>query len=147
MPLIDVYLPESALSPEDRQVLADRLAGLVRRAEGYGDSRLAAGLSWVYLHAMPDYTVTRSGAAPAEPLWRIEVASPAGSLDADAKAGLAEAMSRVVLAAEGSAWSRSAAMRVWVLFRDVAAGDWYAGAMAAEVGAIRAAVARESAAA
>ena len=42
MPLIDVYLSETVLDPEGRQVLADSLARLVRAAEGYGDSRLAA---------------------------------------------------------------------------------------------------------
>ena len=71
MPLIDVYLSESVLDVEDRQVLADAIARQVREAEGYGDSRLAAGLSWVYLHALPDTAVTKSGAAPARPLWRI----------------------------------------------------------------------------
>ena len=60
MPLIDVYLSETVLDPEGRQVLADSLARLVRAAEGYGDSRLAAGLSWVYLHALPDTAVTKS---------------------------------------------------------------------------------------
>ena len=100
MPMIDVYLSESILTVEQRQVLADRLAGLARAAEGVGDSPLASRLSWVYLHPMPDFTVTRSGAAPRRPLWRIEIATPDGLLDAGAKARLSPQLVRAVLDAE-----------------------------------------------
>lgn len=147
MPMIDVYLSEAVLDAEDRQVLADELARLVRAAEGYGDSRLAASLSWVYLHPMPETAITKSGAVPARPLWRIEIASPAGSLTADVKPTLAERLSRACLAAEGTPWDPAEARRVWVLYRDVAEGDWVAGTTVAKVGAIREAVAREKTAA
>lgn len=147
MPLIDVYLSESVLDAEDRQVLADAIARRVREAEGYGDSRLAAGLSWVYLHALPDTAVTKSGATPARPLWRIEIATPVGSLAADSKAALAERLARACLAAEGTPWSPAEGRRVWVLFRDVTEGDWIAGAEVARVETIRSAVAREQVAA
>lgn len=147
MPMIDVYLSETVLDAEDRQVLADRLAGLVREAEGYGDSRLAASLSWVYLHPMPETAITKSGAVPARPLWRIEIASPAGSLAADTKPALAERLSRACLAAEGTPWDPAEARRVWVLYRDVTEGDWLAGATVARVETIRRSVAREQAAA
>lgn len=147
MPMIDLYLSESVLDAEDRQVLADRIARLVREAEGYGDSRLAASLSWVYLHPMPDTAITKSGAVPARPLWRIEVASPTGSLAPDAKPALAERLARACLAAEGTPWDPTDARRVWVLYRDVAVGDWVAGTTVAKAEAIRDAVARERAAA
>lgn len=147
MPLIDIYLSETVLNAEGRQVLADAVARLVRAAEGYGDSRLAASLSWVYLHALPETAITKSGAAPARPLWRIEVASPAGSLAADAKPALAERLSRACLAAEGTPWDPAEARRVWVLYRDVAEGDWVAGRTVARVDTIRDAVARETTAA
>ncbi|MEQ9138554.1 MAG: hypothetical protein RLO51_25270 [Thalassobaculum sp.] len=147
MPLIDLYLSETVLDAEARQVLADEIARLVRAAEGYGDSRLAASLSWVYLHPMPETQITRSGAAPARPLWRIEVASPAGSLAADARPALAGRLAGACLAAEGTPWDPAEARRVWVLFRDVAEGDWIAGTVVARVEAIRGAVAREMAAA
>jgi len=147
MPLIDVYLSETVLDAEGRQVLADELARLARQAEGYGDSRLAASLTWVYLHPMPETAITRSGAAPARPLWRIEIASPVGSLAADAKPALAGQLARACLAAEGTAWDPAEARRVWVLYRDVAEGDWVAGTTVARLDAIRDAVAREQAAA
>lgn len=147
MPMIDVYLSEAVLDAEGRQVLADELARLVRAAEGYGDSRLAASLSWVYLHPMPETAITKSGAVPAKPLWRIEVASPAGSLAPDAKPALAERLAGACLAAEGTAWDPAEARRVWVLYRDVAVGDWVAGTTVATVGAVRDTVAREKAAA
>lgn len=147
MPMIDIYLGEAVLDPEGRQVLADRVAGLILAAEGYGDSRLARSLTWVYLHPMPDTAITRSGAASAKPLWRIEIASPAGSLDAAAKAPLAERLAGACLAAEGTAWTPADAARVWVLYRDVAEGDWIAGTTVARAEAIREAVARDRAAA
>lgn len=147
MPMIDVYLSEAVLDPEGRQVLADALARLVRDAEGLGDGRLAASLSWVYLHPMPETAITRSGSVPARPLWRIEVASPVGSLTADAKPALAERLARACLAAEGTAWDPGEARRVWVLYRDVADGDWFAGTVAGSAEAVRNAVARERAAA
>lgn len=147
MPMIDVYLSEAVLDPEGRQVLADRLARLVREAEGIGDGRLAASLTWVYLHPMPETAMTRSGSVPARPLWRIEVASPVGSLTVDAKAALAGRLAGACLAAEGTAWDSAEARRVWVLYRDLADGDWFAGTTVATVCAIRDAVAQEKSAA
>lgn len=152
MPMIDVYLSESILTVEQRQVLADRLAGLARAAEGVGDSPLASRLSWVYLHPMPDFTVTRSGAAPRRPLWRIEIATPDGLLDAGAKARLSPQLVRAVLDAEADGAHqdderRAEEHRIWVLFRDVAEGDWFAGSAAASAESLRAAIAREQASA
>ena len=143
MPLIDVYFPAGALDTEDAQVLADRLATLVRTEEGYAGSRFAASMSWVYLHPMLDTAITRSGAAPAAPLWRVEVRTPAGSLDGAGRARLGEALAREIVAFEGTAWSPAEGARVWTLFADVEPGFWYAGTVAAEVETIRKVVARE----
>lgn len=145
MPMIDITLSETLLDAEDRQVLADTVARLVREAEGYGHGRIASSLTRVYLHPLPETAITKSGAVSARPLWRIEITTPAGSLAVDAKAPLAGRLARACLAAEGTPWDPVDARRVWVLFRDVAEGDWVAGTEVARLEDVRAAMAREPA--
>lgn len=143
MPLIDIYYAAGTLDAEEAQVLADRIATLAHDAEGYAGSRFAASVTWVYLHALPDTAVTRSGAAPKAPLWRVEVTTPTGSLDDNGRAGLGEAIAREIVLFEGLDWTPAEGSRVWTLFRDVDPGFWFAGDVAADVQTIRATVARE----
>ncbi len=145
MPLIDIYYPAGSIDPADAQVLADRVAALVRAEEGFADSRLAAALSWVYLHAMPDFTVTRSGAAPSRPLWRVEVTAPADLLAPGRRRAVAKGIAEAVLAVEGTPGADDEGLRIWTLFRDVPAGCWFAGERPANARTVRSAVARERA--
>jgi len=143
MPLIDLYFAAGTLDAEDAQVLADRLATLARAEEGFAGSRFAASVTWVYLHPLPDTSITRSGAAARAPLWRVEVRTPTGSLDGAGRARLGEALAREIIAFEGTDWSAAEGARVWTLFTDVEPGFWYAGTVPAEVETIRKVVARE----
>lgn len=143
MPLIDIYYAAGTLDAEAAQVLADRIATLAREEEGYAGSRFAASVTWVYLHALPDTAITRSGAVPKAPLWRVEISTPTGSLDAEGRARLGEAVAGEIIQFEGLDWTPAEGARVWTLFRDVDPGFWFAGAVAADVRTIRAVVARE----
>ena len=141
MPMIDLFAPQGAIPTNALSLLAGRIVTAVHAEEGYPGSRFAASVSWTFVHEIPAGQLL-VGTAPSDaPVWRVEIATPAGSLDASAKSRLGREIARLVLAAEGS--PAGAPGRVWCLFRDVADGDWLAGERAASAAGIRAAVALE----
>ncbi len=143
MPMIDLYAPQDALPEADLAALAGRIADTVNAEEGYAGSRFAANVTWTYIHEVPAGRLI-VGAEPArKAVWRLEVTSPAGSLDAAAKARLGREVAHLVLEATGEGCDSARASRVWCLFHDVVEGEWFAGARAVSVGLVRDAVARE----
>lgn len=147
MPMIDLFAPQGALPANGLTTLAGSIVEAVHAEEGYTGSRFAASVSWTYVHEMPPGLLLVGSEPCRGPRWRVEIATPVGSLDLAAKARLAREIARLVLGAEGTAYDPMEASRVWCLFRDAAEGEWFAGERAASVEGIRAAVARERAAA
>jgi len=143
MPMINLFVPQGTLPEAELAALASRIAEAVNAEEGYAGSRFAANVTWTYVHEMPADRLF-VGAEPCRaPVWRVEVTSPAGSLDAADKARLGREVARLVLASQGVAYDPMQAGRVWCLFHDIAEGEWFAGERAASATAVRAAVARE----
>ena len=143
MPMIDVFVPQGALPDAMLAALAGDIAQAALREEGYAGSRFAASVTWTYVHEMPAGRLLVGAGPCTSPVWRVEVASPAGSLTPRAKARLADEVAGLVQAASRDAEDRTPAGRVWCLFHDIAEGEWFAGGRAASAAAIRAAVARE----
>lgn len=124
MPMIDVTLPEGALSDEQRDALARRLTNTVLEWEGAAEIPFSRQITLVYFDERADGTVYVAGERASEPRYRILVTIPEGSIRDDArKAGMVEAMTRDVLAVEG-ADGDEASTRVWVFIHEVPDGHW-----------------------
>lgn len=143
VPLIDLYAPQDVLPGTALSALAGRIASTVNAEEGYAGSRFAANVTRTYIHEVPAGCLIVGAERPGAPVWRLEVTSPAGSLDAAAKGRVSRDVARLVLEATGEVSDPAQASRVWCLFHDIVEGEWFAGARAVSVGLVRAAVARE----
>jgi phenylpyruvate tautomerase PptA (4-oxalocrotonate tautomerase family) len=124
MPMIDVTLPEGALSAETRDALADRLTTTLLHWEGAGDLPFARQIAWVYFDERPSDAMYVAGEPAVDPRYRVLITIPEGAIKEDArKAGLVEAITRDILEAEGSEGDE-AAFRVWVFIHEVPDGHW-----------------------
>lgn len=141
MPLIDLYFPAGALTEPRLSRLAADILRAVHEAEGYAGSDLAAALSWTYLHEMPSGRL-RVGFEPCpSPVWRVDIASPEGSVPETRRAALARRIAALILEAEGAPDTADEARRVWCRFADASERTWFAGAVSASAAQIRALVA------
>ncbi|MFY8105464.1 MAG: hypothetical protein ACOVKO_01020, partial [Elstera sp.] len=116
MPMLDLYLPEDRLTPEQAHALAKTLLATIQEAEGVAGSAFADRVTWAYTHwiAAENLVSKVSGAAP-YPLFRLEIQTLTGLLDRSAKERLGLALSRSVLAAAGIPISSDTLPTVWVL--------------------------------
>jgi phenylpyruvate tautomerase PptA (4-oxalocrotonate tautomerase family) len=122
MPMIDLTLPEGALTEDALDGLADSLMRALLRSEHVPEDNATRELvSWVHVHELPLGRMYAGGKRlqSAAPFFRIDVSIPAGVVDADEKAAfIAEATGLVLEAAGVDPGDRDAAARVWVLPRD-----------------------------
>ena len=124
MPKLDVTLPDDALSPDARRELPEKLGATLLRWEGAPDTEFFRSITWAHLIELPAAAI-RTPDGEAEPHAVVEVTVPDGALSDRRKAGLVEEVTGDVLAATG--WGDEAALRVWVLIREVPDGNWGAG--------------------
>src|SRR5258706_5346204 len=124
MPMIDVTLPEGALSAEARDALADRLTTTLLHWEGAGDLPFARQIAWVYFDERPAGSTYVAGEPAAEPRYRLLVTIPEGAIKEDErKAGLVADLTRDILAAQGLEGDEHS-LRVWVFIHEVPDGHW-----------------------
>jgi phenylpyruvate tautomerase PptA (4-oxalocrotonate tautomerase family) len=127
VPMIDVTLPEGALSAEARDALAERLTTTLLHWEGAGDYPFARQITVVYFDERPAETIYVAGEQAGEPRYRVLVTIPAGAIKEDErKAGLVDSLTREILEAEGTSGD-AAAFRVWVFIHEVPDGHWAGG--------------------
>lgn len=124
MPMIDVTLPEGALSEEKRDALAERLTTTLLKWEGAGDLAFARQITVVYFDERRAGTVYVAGAQATEPRYRLLVTIPDGAItDDERKAGLVDELTQAVLEVDGASGDE-AAFRVWVFIHEVPDGHW-----------------------
>ena len=124
MPMIDVTLPEGALTPEARDTLAEQLTTTLLKWEGAAEIPFSRQITLVYFDERPEGYVYVAGERATEPRYRLLVTIPEGSIkDDERKAGLVEELTKLVLDAEG-ATGDEAAFRVWVFIHEVPDGHW-----------------------
>jgi phenylpyruvate tautomerase PptA (4-oxalocrotonate tautomerase family) len=126
MPMIDLTLPEGALTEDALDGLADSLMRALLRSEHVPEDNATRELvSWVHVHELPLGRMYAGGKRlqSAAPFFRIDVSIPAGVVDADEKAAfIAEATGLALEAAGVDPGDRDAAARVWVLYREIPGG-------------------------
>jgi phenylpyruvate tautomerase PptA (4-oxalocrotonate tautomerase family) len=124
VPMIDVTLPEGALTEDQRNALGERLTNTILKWEGAAEIPFSRQITLVYFDEYRAGTVYVAGEPATEPRYRVLVTIPEGSIkDDERKAGLVEEVTRDVLEVEG-AEGEEAAFRVWVFIHEVPDGHW-----------------------
>jgi phenylpyruvate tautomerase PptA (4-oxalocrotonate tautomerase family) len=120
--MLDVTIPEGALSePAERRLLA-RLTDVLLEHEGADPSNPAArSVAWVFLHRPAAVYV--AGEPEQEPHYRVLVTVPEGQFDDERRSAMVAAVTEAVLDAEEGARRRDAS-RVWVFATEMPDGTW-----------------------
>ncbi|AQZ65565.1 unnamed protein product [[Actinomadura] parvosata subsp. kistnae] len=122
MPMLDVHIPEGALSQEAEAALMNRITEILIRHEGFDPADpVTRSVSWAFLHRPAAVYV---GGAPASaPRYKVVPSVPEGQLDAEARAGVVAEITEAILDAENGAWPRDPG-RVWVFPTEIPEGHW-----------------------
>jgi phenylpyruvate tautomerase PptA (4-oxalocrotonate tautomerase family) len=122
MPLLDVTIPEGALSAENEDALLARLTDVLLEHEGADPSNpVVRSIAWVFLHRPAKVFV--AGAAASEPRYKVVTSTPEGQMDDERRASMVAAVTEAILDAEDGAHPRDPG-RVWVFPTDVPDGTW-----------------------
>jgi phenylpyruvate tautomerase PptA (4-oxalocrotonate tautomerase family) len=125
MPMIDLTVPKGTLSERSQAELLQALTHTLLKWEGAGpDNKRAQSVAWTFLHE-PEL-VTVAGRPVQEPVYRVFVGVPEGSLGDEEKQGLVAEVTEQVLRAENphSDPTSRAARRVWVIINEIPDGNW-----------------------
>ncbi len=148
MPVIDITIPQGALSAEAKKELPAVLGRIAIGYEGLSGSVFAEEFTWVYIHELPAMNVTQVSGTPPKPIYRLVFTTLVTLLDDDSKQRLGTDVARAIYEMEGTPWDEGEAYnRVWTFFDDVRQGDWIVGARVNTIRALRAEVEKERAAA
>ncbi len=123
MPVIDVTYPAGSLSREAREAVAAQLTDILMEIEGTkGIAAIAAG-TWLLLHeANPDTVAVGGKFSPGR--YRVEIATPAGTLNLPQKAELIRRVTDALLKIEGVEPDAAQRARVYCLINEIPDGGW-----------------------
>lgn len=122
MPMLDVTIPEGALSAEAERRLLARLTDVLLEHEGADPTNpVIRSIAWVFLHRPAAVFV--AGAPEQEPHYRVVATVPEGQLDDERRAGMVAAVTEAVLDAEEGMHPRDPS-RVWVFPTEMPDGNW-----------------------
>jgi len=125
MPMLDVTIPDGALSAGAEQQLLARLTDVLLEHEGADATNAAArSVAWVFLHRPAQVFV--GGAPESEPHYRVLVTVPEGQFDDERRGAMVAAVTEAVLDAEQGVRPRDPS-RVWVFATEMPEGTWGAG--------------------
>jgi phenylpyruvate tautomerase PptA (4-oxalocrotonate tautomerase family) len=124
MPMLELTVPEGELTDDAKGELQQELAAALLRAERAPDTEFFRSISWCHLHELPAEAI-RTVDGVAEPHAVVQVTTPEGALSDRRRAEMVDEMTKLVLGATG--WGDGAALRVWVMCREIDEGSWGAG--------------------
>lgn len=123
MPVIDVTYPAGSLSQEAQEAIAFQLTDILMEIEGTkGIAAIAAG-TWLLLHESAPNTLAVGGKF-ALGRYRVEVATPEGTLSMAQKAELIRRVTDTVLEIEGTTPDTAQRARVYCLISEIPDGGW-----------------------
>jgi phenylpyruvate tautomerase PptA (4-oxalocrotonate tautomerase family) len=123
--MLDVTIPEGALSEQAERRLLARLTDVLIEHEGADPTNpMARSVAWVFLHR-PE-AVFVAGEPEQDPHYRVVVTVPQGQFDDARRSAMVGAVTEAVLDAEEGARRRDAS-RVWVFATEMPEGTWGAG--------------------
>jgi phenylpyruvate tautomerase PptA (4-oxalocrotonate tautomerase family) len=141
MPMLELTLPEGELSDDAKGGLQQELAAALLRAERAPDTEFFRSISWCHLFELPTEAM-RTVDGVAAPHAVVQVTTPEGALSDRRRAEMVDEMTKLVLGATG--WGDEAALRVWVMCREIDEGSWGAGGQVIQFEQLRAAAKAES---
>ena len=123
MPVIDLTYPAGAFNQEAQTIIAAQLTDILMEIEGTkGIAAIAAG-TWLLLHEAAPNTIAVGGKfAPAR--YRVEIATPEGTLNMSQKAELIRRVSDALLQLEGTVPDDMQRARVYCLLSEIPDGGW-----------------------
>jgi phenylpyruvate tautomerase PptA (4-oxalocrotonate tautomerase family) len=122
MPMLDITIPEHALSPQAETALLGQLTDLLLLHEGADPKNPAARLlAKVFMHRPARLFV--AGQPAGEPHYRVVASVPEGAYDDDRRSAMVAAVTQAVLDAEEGVRPRDP-MRVWVFANEIPEGTW-----------------------
>jgi phenylpyruvate tautomerase PptA (4-oxalocrotonate tautomerase family) len=122
--MIDVTLPEGALTEDQLGTLGERLTTTLLKWEGAADIPFTRQITVVYFDERPAGSIYVAGEQATEARYRVLVTVPEGAItDDERKAGLVEEITRDVLEVDGSEGD-DASFRVWIFIHAVPDGHW-----------------------
>ena len=122
MPVFELTYPQGALAADTRAKLVDDLTTALLRAERAPDTDFFRGITWSYVHELPEGSVLAGGKPVEEPIFKIDVTTPQGALSDRRREELVVEATRLVREAAGIEDENT--LRVWVLMHEVAEGSW-----------------------
>jgi phenylpyruvate tautomerase PptA (4-oxalocrotonate tautomerase family) len=141
MPMLEITLPEGELSEDAKAELPGELAAALLRAERAPDTEFFRSIAWCHVRELPAEAMHHADGV-AEPHAVVEVTTPEGALSDRRRAELVSEATKLVLDATG--WGEEAALRVWILCREIDEGSWGAGGQVIQFEQLRAAAKAES---
>ncbi|MBM7365630.1 hypothetical protein [Gordonia hydrophobica] len=122
MPMLDLFIPDGALTPDAEAALIDDLTTFMLKIEGADPTNpFAREIGWAYVHRSALYV---GGSPSAKPRYRILASVPQGNINgADRKAEIVSYITSAVLRAEGGDGTEGAE-RVWVFPLEIPEGHW-----------------------
>ena len=123
MPVIDVTYPAGALSQEAQAAIAAQLTDILMEIEGTkGIAAIAAG-TWLLLHEAAANTLAVGGKfSPGR--YRVEIATPEGTLNMAQKAELIRRVTDALLHIEGVEPDAAQRARIYCLINEIPDGGW-----------------------
>jgi phenylpyruvate tautomerase PptA (4-oxalocrotonate tautomerase family) len=122
MPMLDITIPENALSPQAETALLRQLTDLLLQHEGADPKNPAARLlAKVFVHRPARVFV--AGEPASAPHYRVVASVPEGQYDDDRRSAMVAAVTQAVLDAEEGVRPHDP-MRVWVFASEIPEGTW-----------------------
>jgi len=122
MPMLDITIPEDALSPHAETALMEKLTDLLLTHEGVDPKNPSARLlAKVFVHRPARLFV--AGQPATDPHYRVVASVPEGQYDDARRNEMVAAVTNAVLDAEEGAWPRDP-MRIWVFANEIPEGTW-----------------------
>ncbi|HEV2812184.1 MAG TPA: tautomerase family protein [Solirubrobacteraceae bacterium] len=143
MPIMDVTYPRGALSDDARDELIEELTTVLLRAERAPDTEFFRGVTWVFVHELPEGHVYTAGRPAEAPIFRIDTTTPQGALSDRRRAELVENATDAVKRAAGV--PDDELLRIFVLCHEVDEGSWGAAGQVVRFAALRETAAAERA--
>ena len=140
MPMLELTVPAGELTDDTKGELQQNLAAALLRAERAPDTEFFRSISWCHLQELPAEAM-RTVDDIAAPHAVVKVTTPQGALSDRRRAEMVDEMTKLVLGATG--WGDDAALRVWVMCREIDEGSWGAGGQIIQFEQLRAAAKAE----
>ena len=125
MPMLDVYIPEGALSAAEEKALLKKLTDVLLEHEGVDPANPAArALAKVWLHRPA--AMLHAGKEPTVPHYKVIASVPEGQFDDQRRASMVAAVTEAIVAAEDGRYDGDP-LRIWVFANEIADGTWGGG--------------------